>query len=199
MPGARWARHGLLGGAQPVTRRRRHAGPERDARPERDKGTGPNCTTAASGAEGSLTVLQNNGTIDFQVVDAVIYPPEEMTLYLDVGPADDFTDDTYRLIQCLKGKVVSNFTAKATNLWENIIFRGYPNGLRFKGVTMQGNGPASGTSPGIWNWRANPQDWEGTGDFIVAEWDIPQDCGGYCDKSKSDLVIQILARPLPDP
>jgi hypothetical protein len=164
-----------------------------------DKGTGPLCTVAANGAEGAITVKQRTGSIDFQVIDAVIYPPEEMTLYLDVGPADDYHDDDYRLTQCFQGKVIYDSTSPGTNLWEGTIFRGYPGGLRLSGSTTVDGGPTSDTVPYVWNWRATDQDWTGTGDFVVAIWETPQDCGGYCDAARSWLNIQVLARPLPGP
>jgi hypothetical protein len=162
-----------------------------------DKGQGPFCAPGASGGLGSIIIEQKSGSIDFQVIDLVIYPPNDLTLYLDVGPADDYLDDTYRHRACdpRTGQVVLNTTASGTNLWEATIFAGYPKGLRFKG-SMIAN---AGTQPGIWNLKATQQDWEGDGDFVVAVWETPQDCGGYCDKAKSSLNMTILADPLPDP
>jgi hypothetical protein len=168
-----------------------------------DAGRGPSCTIVTTGltagAEGAMTMVQNSGTIDFQVVDAVIYPPEELKLYLDVGPADDFHDDKYHLTQCREGEVVYSDTQPGTNFWEFMIFRGYPRGLSFSGVTMSGNGPAIGTTPGVWNWRATADDWDGDGEFEVASWETPQTCGGYCTEDNSWLNIQIFAKAIPDP
>jgi hypothetical protein len=160
-----------------------------------DQGRGPLCSSSKTAGEGSITVKQNSGSIDFQVIEAVIYPPEELGLYLDVGPADDYQDDSYRLVQCSRGKIVSDTTSPGTNLWEGTIFRGYPRGLSFKGTAI-GSGA---TVAGAWNLKASQQDWEGAGDFVVAVWETPQDCGGYCDRARSWLNMSILARPLPDP
>ena len=162
-----------------------------------DKGRGPFCATGVGGSLGSIIIEQNSGTIDFQVIDAVIYPPNDISLYLDVGPADDYRDDTYRHRACdpRTGQVVLNTTSPGTNLWEATIFAGYPRGLSFKGsmdayVTTQ---------PDIWNRKATPQDWEGDSDFVVAVWETPQKCGGYCDPAKSWLNMTIIATPLADP
>jgi hypothetical protein len=164
-----------------------------------DKGTGPLCAGGLHRSEGSITVMQNSGTIDFQVIEAVVYPPEDLYLYLDVGPADDYMDDTYRLVQCVRGVIVVDTTSKGTNFWEGTIFRGYPRGLAFSGVAMTDGGPTVDIQENVWNLRASRQDWEGNSDFVVAVWETPQVCGGYCDSGKSWLNMTILARPLPDP
>jgi hypothetical protein len=159
-----------------------------------NQGTGPLCTVASTGAEGAITIKQKSNTIDFQVIDLVVYPPEELTLYLDVGPADDYHDDTYRLTQCMQGKVVSDTSSPGTNLWEEMIFAAYPRGLRFTGTSI-----GSGSVAGVWNWFAKDTDWEGSLPFLVATWDTPQRCAGYCLESKSWLKMSILAFPRADP
>lgn len=163
-----------------------------------NQGTGPACTAGASGAVGSITIEQHSDWIDFQVIDIVVDPmgPDpEISLYLDVGPIDDYQDDTYRLRQCANGKVVYDGTSKGTNLWEATIFYGYTRGLLFSGF----NSSPGVTNPGIWNLRAAATDWGRFAPFTVATWDTPQDCGGYCDPAKSWLRMWILAEPLADP
>jgi hypothetical protein len=156
------------------------------------QGAGPFCTPGFGGAKGSVIVDSSTNTIDFQVVDAVIYPPEDVFLYVDVGPADDYTDDTYKERLCKPdGGVVSLQTGKGVNLWEGVIFQGYPSGLSFKGL-------------GVWQYTATQQDWEGTRQFKVAEADIPQTCGGHCTDAKdgtpqSWLKLAIFAQQIPDP
>jgi hypothetical protein len=158
-----------------------------------NKGAGPFCTPGFGGAKGSVIVDSSTNTIDFQVIDAVIYPPEDVELYLDVGPADDYRDDNYVERLCKpNGEVVATIQNRGVNLWEGVIFQGYPHGLSFKGLGA------------VWQYVATQQNWEGSAQFKVAEADIPQTCGGHCTPTgngvpQSWLKLAIFATPLRDP
>jgi hypothetical protein len=165
-----------------------------------DAGTGTKCAPGVGGSKGSVMVLSSHGGIDFQVIEMVVYPWDKVSVYLDVGPADDFNDDTYRYIICdpRTNLIASNTTAKFTNLWEHYIFWGYPRGMAFSGSSRVVGGPP-GNDPHTWNAVATEDDWAGDSDFLVAKWEGPEDCGGYCDPAKSWINMTILADPLPDP
>jgi hypothetical protein len=142
--------------------------------------TGPN-----AGACNTEWIVEKAGasrTIDWQVWDLALWPPEQLSVRLESGPANE-QPDYYRGKICQPGGVSFEFDPSPMSVWESYIYQGHRSGLQF-----------SGTGPNGWEVIADDTTWEKGGQ--VAHWHSQETCAGRCD-GWLDMVVFV--EPLPDP
>lgn len=147
----------------------------------------PLITTAGGGAtpgKCNTATVKGAGSVGFQVVDAVIWPPEKLLIYLDVGPAQEYPDIGWLVLCDGRGNVVLDDKPRFS-AWEHYLLLGYPQGMLF-----------DGTGPDRWH-LANNLDavWEQGG--TLATWNNLLGCGGWCDPAKSYFNKKIVLEVLP--
>ncbi len=128
--------------------------------------------------------VKGAGYVDFQVVDAVIWPIERLSIYLDSGPEDQYPDVGWLVMCDGRGNKVLNETNIPFSAWEHYVFRGYPQGMLFAGV-------------GSDRWSVTTSDavWEQGG--TLATWNNALGCGGWCDPSRSWFNKKIALEVIP--
>jgi hypothetical protein len=135
----------------------------------------------------NTVTASGRGKIDWQIREAIIWPPEEIAAFMDTGRETNNRDpDKYWFHACVNGKTVINDKNDRGSVWESNFSLGHPYGKL--GFAFEGLAANNG-----WSVLATEDTWQRGG--LVAIWEGDERCGGYCSSGHIELKLSVT--PLP--
>ena len=121
-------------------------------------------------------------SIDWKILDLVVYPETDIRLRMDTGPYTEEFPDSYDGLICTPAGRVRLGPSRGS-VWETLILLAYP-----QGILLRGNGPQR------WTVVATRDTWRRGGE--VAVWNSDETCAGFC---RGELKVTLRVDPLPGP
>lgn len=148
-----------------------------------------NVTTVPGPDAGKCNTVtaSGRGKIDWQIREAIVWPPEEIAVFMDTGRETNNRDpDKYWFHACANGKTVINDKNDSGSVWESNFSLGHPYGRL--GFTFEGLAANNG-----WSVLATEDTWQRGG--LVGIWEGQERCGGFCSKGTTELRLSVTPIP----